>query len=605
MSRGVLMSISKLTFVGWPAIGQGRTPASRRTILIRLEVGKKNARRFRVGMLLAFGLIWTSAVLGDHDDGVTFSPAVHYAVGESPRSVAIADLDGDQVLDLATGNLRDHSVSVLLGTGDGTFDAAVQYAVGDTPGFVAISDLDGDQVLDLAVANAGAGVSVLLGVGDGTFADAVNYGAGRGASSVAIGDLNGDLVLDLAVANEDSDNLSVLLGIGDGTFSPAVNYATEEFTRSIAIADLNGDLIPDLAAANAGVDGGDAVSVLLGTGDGTFAPAVNYPAGEQPYFIAIGDLNGDLAPDLVVVDQWRDNISVVLGIGDGTFIPAVQYAVGERPKSVAIGDLDGDQVLDLAVANWLGHNVSVLLGTGDGTFDAAVQFATGVLAWSVAIGDLDGDQMPDLAVADGGVSVLLNQLTTRNRYLTFNPVQPDPVAFKLDMVSSLYHPTATVSGWIGVPDANGIASLEPTPVTREWTEPVVHVTGCEITPVAEFELRASADDGATFSPPVALQTIPQPGGGKFWGDIVGAFNGFFWEKANGVTNIDDGLAVIHTWKGKAGAPGLSRSDVHPQEPDRVVNFNDVLFVIFAFQGDPYPFGCPDDPCQDNIATPCP
>ena len=173
------------------------------------------------------------------------------------------------------------------------------------------------------------------------------------------------------------------------------------------------------------------------------------------------------------------------------------------------------------------------------------------------------------------------------------------------MVSSLFHPTATVSGWIGVPDANGIASLEPTPVTREWTEPVVHVTGCEITPVAEFELRASVDEGATYSPPVALQTIPQPSGSKFWGDIVGAFNGIYWEGANGVTNMDDGLAVIHKWKGIAGAPELPRSDVHPREPNRVVNFNDVLYVIFAFQGDLYPFGCPDDPCQDNIANPCP
>ncbi len=74
---------------------------------------------------------------------------------------------------------------------------------------------------------------------------------------------------------------------------------------------------------------------------------------------------------------------------------------------------------------------------------------------------------------------------------------------------------------------------------------------------------------------------------------------------NGVTNVDDAFAVIHSWKGNAGAPELPRSDVEPQQPNRVVNFNDMLFVIFAFQGDPYPFGCPDDPCQDNIANPCP
>ena len=54
-----------------------------------------------------------------------------------------------------------------------------------------------------------------------------------------------------------------------------------------------------------------------------------------------------------------------------------------------------------------------------------------------------------------------------------------------------------------------------------------------------------------------------------------------------------------------GAPEVPRTDVVPQEPNRIVNINDALFVIFAFQADPYPFGCPDDPCQDNILNPCP
>ena len=82
------------------------------------------------------------------------------------------------------------------------------------------------------------------------------------------------------------------------------------------------------------------------------------------------------------------------------------------------------------------------------------------------------------------------QLTTpptgidKNRYVSFSTGEPGAVAYKLDMVSSLFHPTATVSGWVGVPDANGIASLELEPATRMWTEPVVNITGCEITPGA-------------------------------------------------------------------------------------------------------------------------
>jgi hypothetical protein len=85
----------------------------------------------------------------------------------------------------------------------------VHYDAGSEPASVAIGDLNGDQVPDLAV--AGGDVSVLLGVGDGTFAAALHYPARSGPCSVAIGDLNGDRAPDLAVANSLSDNVSVLL----------------------------------------------------------------------------------------------------------------------------------------------------------------------------------------------------------------------------------------------------------------------------------------------------------------------------------------------------------------------------------------------------------
>ena len=165
--------------------------------------------------------------------------------------------------------------------------------------------------------------------------------------------------------------------------------------------------------------------------------------------------------------------------------------------------------------------------------------------------------------------------------------------------------TDRASGWVGVPDANEIASLEPDPVTRTWNEPLVHITGCEITPVAEFELRASTDGGATFLPPVSLQTTPQPEEGKFWGDTVGFFDGERWTPPQGTINFDDVNATVKSWQVANGAPKTPRTDVEPQELNRVVNFNDVFTLIQAFKGETYPFGCPADPCQDNVADPCP
>ncbi len=368
-----------------------------------------DAFRFRVGMSLVLGLIWASAAVGD---GPLFSTGVHYPTGNGSTSVAIGDLNGDQVPDLAVANQHPDNVSVLLGVGDGTFEPAVNYATGDRPRSVAIGDLNGDQVPDLVTANeAGGNVSVLLGLGNGTFATPVHYATGFSPWSVAIDDLNGDGVLDLAVANLYSDAVSVLLGVGDGTLDAAVNFPVGDGPYSVAIGDLNCDQVPDLVTANYYSDN---VSVLLGVGDGTFDAAVHYAAGNGPTSIAIGDLNGDQAPDLVVANEVSDNVSVLLGGScNGTFAAPVHYAAGDESHSVTIVDLDGDQVLDLVAPDWSSDNVLVLLGLGDGTFSAALHYAPGVGPFSVAIGDLNGDQAPDLAVANvesDNVSVLLHQI---------------------------------------------------------------------------------------------------------------------------------------------------------------------------------------------------
>jgi FG-GAP-like repeat/PASTA domain/FG-GAP repeat len=340
----------------------------------------------------------------------SFAAARGYATGGRPQSVAIGDLNGDGKPDLATANSRASTASVLLNRGDGRFQARRDYGTGGANS-VAIGDLNGDAKPDLATADGGA-VSVLLNGGDGSFEGKRDY-ANAGAISVALGDLNGDGKPDLATALGcfrfpcARAGVSVLLNRGDGSFQPNVDYPTDDLgSDSVAIGDLNGDGAPDLATAN---DLGYSVSVLLNKGDGSFRAQRDYGTGGRPRSVAIGDLNGDGKLDLATenVGRYHDNVSVLLNKGDGSLRATRDYYAGYSDSlSVAIGDLNGDGKPDLATTG-----VSVLVNRGDGSFQAKLDYRTGRGHVSVAIGDLNGDGRLDLATANNNarsVSVLIN-----------------------------------------------------------------------------------------------------------------------------------------------------------------------------------------------------
>jgi len=247
------------------------------------------------------------------------------------------------------------------------------------------------------------------------FVLAGNFAAGYKPFSVTAGDFNRDGKLDLAAANNGDaaghlGDVSVLLGNGDGTFKPAVNYGAGHHPISIITADLNLDGKLDLVVANSGDTFGSrgTVSVLLGKGDGTFQEALNFNAGLGSQSVAAGDFNRDGKPDLVVANSYYfeggNDVSVMLGNGNGTLQAAVSYAAGTQPTAVAVGDFNRDLKLDIAVTNFYDNNVSVLLGNGNGTFLPAANFGVGSVPYgnptSLAVGDLNGDGKLDLAVAN-------------------------------------------------------------------------------------------------------------------------------------------------------------------------------------------------------------
>lgn len=357
--------------------------------------------------------------------GLSLLPAggVDVRYGADHATLAIADLDRDGHPDLAVAYDTANRVGVFLGRGDGTFEARPEPTTGSGPWKVAVGDLDGDGRPDLVTANRRAGsLSVLLGNGDGTFQPRRDVPAGAAPGWVEVSDLDGDGKQDLVVSGapfelgglvvsgrQGTGAAGVLMGNGDGTFDPLAEVSSGAGLNVAALGDLDGDHRPDLVLADPGAGG---LGVLLGKGDGTFAPRRTYPSGPEPRGLALGDLDGDGALDAVASDFAASTLSVFLGRGDGTFSGRVDYRTGRAPASVAIGDVDGDARADVVVTTLTAldltsdrtdQRISVFFGRGDGTFRGALHSAVAVAHPAFAsLADLDGDGRPELAVANLG-----------------------------------------------------------------------------------------------------------------------------------------------------------------------------------------------------------
>jgi hypothetical protein len=339
---------------------------------------------------------------------------------------------------LAAGQLA--IVRVQGGGTPGVFFLSPQnYTVGLLPFNSVLADFDGDKILDIAVANSNPGtatISVMMGNGDGTFGPQATYTVGNEPTALLAADFNGDHILDLAVANElgrgANQCLSILIGNGDGTFKPAVNYPGGKAPRGIAIGDFNNDGILDVVIANN--DGND-VSIYIGNGDGTFQSPVDYPAHVHPKAVDVGDFNHDGNQDLAVANHDTNDVSIMFGDGKGHFALPVNYPVGTNPRDVHVANLRGGfNEQDLVTANGGATTISVLLGNGDGTFQTSVPYAAGRSPRWVAIADYDGDGILDVAASDYSVpsiSVLLGKGDgTFGAPLSFPVGEITPLAFR-------------------------------------------------------------------------------------------------------------------------------------------------------------------------------
>jgi len=288
---------------------------------------------------------WFAVQLGAGDG--TFGPAVPYEFGGyGSATPTLGDMDADGDLDAVlacTQPAGPDTLVVLRGLGDGSFGPPEPYptlGVG-WGGGVHLADLDSDADLDvLARTNLGA-LLLRRGAGDGTLLplQLVAEGVFR---VLGLGDVDEDGHLDCMYSTLQAGvgTLQLVRGVGDGTFSPpelVMPAGSGIETGGLADFDLDGHLDLVLVVEVESVD--HELNVHLGAGDGSFA--LSHTETIRFGRVDAADVNDDGALDLV--GHWSPIHGILLGFGDGTFAPVQPGSAGG-----AIADFDGDGDLDTA-----------------------------------------------------------------------------------------------------------------------------------------------------------------------------------------------------------------------------------------------------------------
>lgn len=270
------------------------------------------------------------------------------------------------------------------------------------------------------------GFSAGRAAADPLFGAPIYFGSGTQPSSIHSGDFDGDGHFDLVATNYASTTVSVLLGTGTGTFGPATLYTVGSNPWAGAVGDVNGDGKLDLAIANWG---SGTVSVLLGDGHGAFGPKTDYDigagAGGHPWSVEISDTDNDGSADLVVANNSAGTVTVLRRNLSGVFVPAAVLSAGISPTSVAVDDLDGDGAKDLVVVSYDSNDVRVYWGNGNGTFAGPLVLTSLRRPLNVKVGDMNRDGKKDIVVDGFGTGDALVYSATGLR--TFSGGAPYPV----------------------------------------------------------------------------------------------------------------------------------------------------------------------------------
>ncbi|MHC4822734.1 MAG: FG-GAP-like repeat-containing protein [Planctomycetota bacterium] len=355
----------------------------------------------------------TSGVFGAQ---FTFSNK-NYSVADAPQGMASGDLDGDTYADFIVTASNPDRVEWWLNDATGKFNlgGTLLLPAGSAPGKIALADLDGDLLLDAAVLLTATGeMQLATGLGDGSFVLGTTLAAGLNPADIRAADADGDLDMDLLVSTQGDDTATLFFNDGAGVMT-GLAFAVGVSPHGVTFGDFDGDLDLDFAVANT-VD--QSISVFENLGQGLFGAWSTIQGDNDFYGIDSSDLDGDQDDDLAVAgaDFLFDNFATVfLSDGLGGWGPQVDYSMPAKgAKEIVIADLDcdGDDDLALGLTSLNTPGIIVYENDGSGDFPVSQRRNYGAEVTDIVTDDFDHDGGADLAhtAADSDVvQVSLNK----------------------------------------------------------------------------------------------------------------------------------------------------------------------------------------------------